>query len=266
MFHIDASNQHPRDIYEFVTSVCQQKSVHIKNGKSNSRHLIVINIVDNLKKNVALGIKAMMNKYIANAIFVIRNDGGFHIDEHLINSCQQVRLCIDHDLFAADFILKVNNHDDVNMNQLVLSDLTDPMNMCIALECGNYKHIDPLMNFVFHHMDTMFESLINPTSTLETYGKHVRNFCIKVGAACLSIAIVCRHVMAWTMTSTTTCTMNNKGHGQDQGQGQGQDELFRKVLHMLAEMEHATKCVSKPLFTLEHNIDGILQLIVKSAK
>ncbi len=98
-------------------------------------------------------------------------------------------------------------------------------------------------------MDVMTECLLNPTSSLETYGKHVRNFCIKVGAACVPIAAVSKHILAWISISILI---------------KPNEDLYVNVLHVLASMEHATKCVSKPLFALEHNIDLVLQMIVKA--
>ena len=242
MFHIDISNQHPRIAYDYIVNVCQQKTLKA------TRHLIIINIVENLKKAIALAIKSIMNKYIGNALFVIRNDGGFHIDEHLLNSCQLVRLCLDHVLFARDLVNVVATATatvhKTDATSLSLSSHRDPINMCIALELEGtaFLNVDPLLEFVIHHMDTMVESLSSPTSTLESYGKTVRTFCIKVGASCVPIATVASHILTWTL----------RHHG----------ELYVDVLNILTTMEHATKCVSKPIFALEHNINDIVQHIV----
>lgn len=242
MFHVDISNQHPRIAYDYIVNVCQQKTLKAK------RHLIVINIVENLKKAIALAIKSIINKYIGNALFVIRNDGCFHIDEHLLNSCQLVRLCLDHVLFAGDLVAATAAVATAAVDKTValsLSSHRDPINMCVALELQGtpFLNVDPLLEFVVHHMDTMVESLSSPTSTLESYGKTVRTFCIKVGASCVPIATVASHILTWVL----------RHHG----------ELYVVVLNILTNMEYATKCVSKPIFALEHNINDIVQHIVE---
>jgi len=236
MFHVDVSNNIIKDVSDFVLNTCQQKAV---NG--GGRHLIVINIVDKLKTNVALAIKSIINKYTNNALFIIRNDNGHYIDQHIFTSCQIVRLTINHELFHSDFRKAIGLEETATT-----SGYTDPMNMCIAFEYQ--ADVDPLSTFVNHHMDNLINTLSNPTSTVDTYGKALREYCIKVGASCISIATLGHYMITWMQNNSVI-----------------DNELATDIIHEIAMMEHMTKCVTKPLFALEHHVDEIIQKIYKRA-
>jgi hypothetical protein len=208
-----------------IVNICQQKTV--LGGK---RHVIVMNIVDKLKSNIALAIKSIINKYTNNALFIVRNDNGVHIDEHLVASCLTVRLVFDHELFAADF---------ANATGKKITTFTDPMNMCIALDLPAGADLDPLQHFVSHHMTHMLNLLAKGDTTVDTYGKALRDFCIKVGASCIPIATLGHCILAW---------LEKRGNVD-----------VSDYVGSVAQMEHMTKCVTKPLFALELKIDEIVQ-------
>lgn len=215
MFHINISNHTSTD---FIMNICEQK--HVQAGK---RHVIVFNIVDSLKNGMVLSIKSIMNKYIDNVMFIVRNDENFLIDPLILHSGVRINLAIDCAMFARDF--------DRAIGSPFKSDPTmEPMNICIAAQIPQGQCIDVLGAFVAHHMNNL---VVLFDQDIDVYGKALRDFCIKIGAAGVPISTVCMHIIEWA---------------------NGNPE----IMHLVALMDHAAACVKKPLFALEKYVDEII--------
>jgi hypothetical protein len=221
MFHVNLSNQHSFDMFEFVTNSVQQK----RPCGDASRHIVVFNIVDKLRHAVCLGIKSIVSKWSSNALFIIRNDGGYFLPLVVTAMFQIVRVSTSCCSFAKDF------EHALGGKKLPLVD-KDPMNMCIALE--GVAPFDALQRYVYMTMDKLGANVDKP---INVYGKLLRDFCVRIGASCVPVATIAMHIL----------------------EKETNVEYKQELVSILARMEHGCAIVSKPIFTLELEIDRIVR-------
>lgn len=222
MFHVNLSNQHSFDMFEFVTNSVQQK----RPCGDASRHIVVFNIVDKLRHAVCLGIKSIISKWSSNALFIIRNDGGYFLPLVVTAMFQTVRVSCSSS-FVEDFERALGG------KKLPLVD-QDPMNMCIALE--GVAPFDALQNYVYMTIDKLVANVDKP---INVYGKLLRDFCVRIGASCVPVSTIAMHILE------KETNVENK----------------QELVSILARMEHGCAIVSKPIFTLELEIDRIVRYL-----
>ena len=222
MFQIDLR---PR-LFDFVRNLCQQKR------PDNRRHVVVFTMTDKLKHATALGLKSIMSRFASNAVFILRNESGFHVPEVVQAVLQPVHLILDARAFCVDFGSLIGNLD-LNFNAQSFS---DPMNICIAASAPPGVTFDGLERFVAESMRRLVE-LRGAGAPIDVYGRALRDFCIKIGAACIPIATVAAEILKWS-----------DGDGG-------------RLIHTLARMDHGAAVASKPIFVLEQAIDEVVNLI-----
>lgn len=231
MFHINISNH---TCVDFIINICEQKQIRAGDYK---RHVIVLNIVDTLKNGITLSIKSIMNKYVDNAMFIVRNDENFLIDSLIVNSGQRINLTIDNEMFVRDFERATGISVDGRFFEM------EPMNVCIAAQIPAGGLHDVLGEFVAHHLSNM---VLLYDQDIDVYGKALRDFCIKIGASGVQISTVCMQVLKWTRCIDGIDASSNA------------IEENAQMMHLIASMDHAAACVKKPLFALEKYVDDIV--------
>jgi hypothetical protein len=205
---------------DFIYNICQQKS-HV------GKHVIVMNIVDQIKPNFALAIKSIINQCIESCVFILVNNKGVNVSSALKEICLVASLKIDHDMFTNDFF-RLINMDVCVFNQ------TDPLNICMLAEHPNVS-IDYLEKFVKLNMDNIIAC-----KTLESYGKSLRIFCIKIGASAIPISNVVIEIINYIGP-----------------------RMNAEIMQLLTDMEYETKKTNKYLFALEYKIDCVVNLFIE---
>jgi hypothetical protein len=208
----------------FLKTICCQQNHLLK------KQFIVVNITSHLKNNVLLALTSILNKYIANCLIIIKNNKGFHMPIHLINSCISVNLTIDHDIFLKDFSESIN----ISTNAIAhLKDVRDPLDMCMIAEYPDFDY-----NYIQPFLDHYFKLLkLNSNKTLEKYGKILREFCNKISASSIPIDKIAKEIIVYLKNPSA------------------------EVVNILAEMESMSKKTTKYMFLLEYSIDRVCQLI-----
>ena len=238
MFQIEMRNHHVPELFDFVINLCQQQ----RPTGQNLRHIVVINMIDKMKPATALGLKSILTRFSCAAHFILRNDTGFYVSESVRVVVQPIKLMLHAPSFQTDFYAAISC--SLPLGQ---TDYNDPMAMCIAAEAAStcpLLQFNAVQVFVCNHMDKL---LATADKSLDTFGKHLRDFCIKIGAAGVPIATIAFEILKWTRLKTDT------------------DCASVAILHILAEMDHGAAIVSKPLFILESCVNEIVHYINDNA-
>ena len=239
MFQIEMRNHHMVELFDFISNLCEQRR-----PEGDKRHIVVINLIDKMKPGTVLGIKSILTRFSTSAIFILRNDACVYIAESIKSIVQQIPLVFD---YLSEF--KTDFERVASIKLPLIEYCNDPMDYCIMAESPGTK-FDALQTFVGAHMNKLNNAIDQP---LDVYSKVLRDFCIKIGAACVPISAIAIEILKWFR-------LLEESKRENKIQNNGKSNMT-EILHILAEMEHGAAIVTKPLFVLEQKMNELIHYI-----
>ena len=214
-FQIDICNSNIHDCVAFIKSTCTQKSM------IGSRHVVILNIVDALKRNPSLAIKSIIEFFSFNAFFIVSSCGCF-VDARIRNMCTLVNLEFD--------IRKLIGEQN---ESIIKQSEGDPVNAMLLLHVDRLGDPCSLAAFVRKYITNLEKIQKIQNGNMLEYSKVLREFCIRLGAACVPIHVVAKEIL----------------------------KIYDSydIISLLAEMEHCCVTTSKNLFALQYYIDLIIR-------
>ena len=216
MFQINFVNHHQID---FIDNICKQQG-HFGN------HVIVIHFVEQIRSNLALSLKSIINKFIHNTIFLLFHQTYVNIDRNIVNTCTRTNIFIDMNRYQKDFSEKIG----IDFN----SQEEDPMNLCLIAEYPEVSR-NTFRNFVENYI-----SEITKQTDFHKRGKLLRDFTLKIGASSIPVRILCKELI-------------------DIYSKRAYDN--HKVLQIISDMEYHSKKTNKYIFVLEYHLSLLLDFI-----
>ena len=210
MFVINANSES----IPIIKSIVEQKCLVL------DRHIIVINIIEQLRDTVALALYSVINSYSNTTLFIVVNGSAQPITRSLQNLLLSVHLDFDMELFKKDF-------ESQSILDLCIGD-SDPLNLCIQMETKL-----TLKDFLGDYVRVKLDLLKSATTTQTVYYNELRNLVISIGAGCVPVPRLCEILLQWHADGESVA--------------------------ILAEMEAALRITTKELFGLEHYINRFIQ-------
>jgi len=229
-------------ITDFIKDIVQQKNINF------DKHVIIIHNIDIFTIASLNALKKIMETYYENVYFIFTcKKLSSTLQSVLVSSCYIVKNYINVRDLCQDFIhhyFKVDFSDIQNVKRLE----------CV-IEKGNYDIINvillwnvPYIEMFRGNLTVFLEKLLlmileQPTqNNTERFvlDLEIRNICIKLGAACIPLSQIAKHVIRFTVYRKPSC--------------------IYEIVKLSAEIESIVKISNKELFVFEdyfHKISHI---------
>jgi len=222
------------------------KSIADHKGFGQKRHIIILNRIERMPEHMESALRNILENFTKNTLFVIVANETGRLNETIKSRCMIVNCNINMDkicrLFLESIDIKLLDsfvNDPVGRRRVLMHCDNDPINLAILCELDNpmqYKgHLYCLIDSGINAMIVSYKK-----QDLLEYSQRLRDFAIKIGAACVPIKDVAVQLLEYAHVYWY--------------------EKIPDVVECLTDMEHASNLVNKHIFVLENYIDKIVRI------
>jgi hypothetical protein len=219
---------------EILKQITSQKSI---NGK---RHVIVLQNVDSMNKNMMHAMRKVLETYSENAYIIMSCKTMSGITDAIKSRCVSINCGMTGEAletFAAKFIQSVRPELVPYTKHIILKAEGDIVNVAILMELGTPDtYIGHITNFIESRFMDVCKS-----PTKEALESKLREFCTKITAACIPLPIMAKKIIDFTAIHCPEC--------------------LDQVISLSAEMEHRTIISNKMLFAMELYLHELVILL-----
>lgn len=227
----------------------------------NKRQVVVLRNIERVPEHMEASLRNLLDDYSTTTLFLLLSCSGVSKTQNMVGGrvmvvnvhCNAMALL---DMLAQRMgCCEISSATDAEKRGFLERCQHDPVNMCLLMQVQSpLSHRGNLFAFVFDSMVGLTSSRASLHTNQDqinegfiAYTKLLREFAVKVGAACVPLNELSKTLIAVA--------------GMIAGQWHDDyDEIMQHVVSMLSDMEHMSCVVNKNIFVLERYLDRFAML------